>query len=293
MLGPRKLWFWFAAALAVVGVAFLLLPPYGEYCEGNDANDYYCAAYSIAVALGGIIEAHSVVITALATVFIGLFTYTLKKSTDKMWDAGERQIKTTRQIAAVQASQMKISIRESANAAAAAQSAALAAQQQVEVAKIGIFDLERAYIDAGPTEITTSFVIDSSPTRTHYKQGIDPLEVIIKIGLKNTGRTRAAITHAYGEFSQANLGESPIYNTVAGTTYVTDLSMAANDQATFPYYFRTRLIVEQFFFGFIEYKDIFRTSHTSRFCMRVFPASENGKSGKFQFAGNDRWRECD
>ncbi|MGA8695521.1 MAG: hypothetical protein WB689_17115 [Xanthobacteraceae bacterium] len=119
------------------------------------------------------------------------------------------------------------------------------------------------------------------------------MEVVIKIGIKNTGRTRAAITRAYGEFSQKPLGERPIYNRLVGTSYVTDVSMGANDQADFPHNFRTRHVAEQFFFGCVEYRDIFKNTHTSRFCVRIFPASENGKSGKLQFAGNDNWRECD
>lgn len=190
-------------------------------------------------------------------------------------------------------------LRDAEAAAKAASDTAMAAKEQVEVTKaqieitkIGIFDLERAYLDAGPSEIMTGFVTDPPPVRAFYQKG-DPMEVTIKIGMKNTGRTRAAITRVYGEFSQMNLGEQPVYNSLIGTSFVTDVSMAANDKSDFPNSFRTRHIGDQFFFGFIEYKDIFKKTHTSRFCMRIMPATENGKSGKLQFAGNDRWRECD
>jgi hypothetical protein len=194
---------------------------------------------------------------------------------------------------------MRRGMKDTENAARAANDAATAAKEQVETAKaqievtkIGIFDLERAYLDGGPKEIITGFVMDSSASGI-YQQG-DAMEVVVKIGMMNTGRTRAAITRAYGEFSQAaNLGEEPTYNFLIGTNYVTDVSMAANVADTFPHDFKTRYIGEQFVFGFIAYKDIFKKTHTSRFCMRVFPALENGKSGKLQFAGNDRWRECD
>ena len=110
----RKRLFWFGAGLLAVGVSFLVFPPYEAYCESDNANDYYCTAYGVAVALGSVIEAHSGAITALATIFIGLFTYTLKRSTDKMWDASERQIKTTRQIATVEARQMRTSLKQAA-----------------------------------------------------------------------------------------------------------------------------------------------------------------------------------
>jgi hypothetical protein len=50
---------------------------------------------------------------------------------------------------------------------------------------------------------------------------------------------------------------------------------------------------EQVFFGYILYRDIFNRPHMSRFCVRVFPAQEKGKSGKMQLVANERWRECD
>ena len=65
-----------------------------------------------------------------------------------------------------------------------------------------------------------------------------------------------------------------------------------NREADFPHDFRTRHVAEQFFFGYVEYKDIFGRPHTSQFCMRVYPEFENGKMGKLQFAGSDSWREC-
>jgi hypothetical protein len=196
---------------------------------------------------------------------------------------------------------MRKSMRDTAQAAQAASDAATAARDQVqlaeaqiEVTKIGIFDLERAFLDVGPKSVTTSFVTDPPPPSGFFQPGVDPMEVVIKIGMHNTGRTRAAITRAYGEFSPADtLGTQPIYTPLTGTTYVTDLSMAVNGDAEFPHDFRTRHIAEQFFFGYVEYKDIFGRQHTSRFCVRVFPALENGKLGKIQLAGNDAWRACD
>ena len=156
-------------------------------------------------------------------------------------------------------------IRDAESAAQAANDAATAAKEQVEVAKaqievtrIGIFDLERAYVDAGPSEIITSFVADPKPATGFYRPGVDPLEITVKIAMKNTGRTRAVVTRAYGEFSRNMLGEEPIYNFRAGTNYVTDLSLSADEPAIFPHDFRSQYIGEQFFFGFIEYKDIFK-----------------------------------
>ena len=39
------------------------------------------------------------------------------------------------------------------------------------------------------------------------------------------------------------------------------------------------MLESSFFLGFIEYKDIFKKTHTSRFCMRIYPAAEKWKDG--------------
>jgi hypothetical protein len=92
ILVRRKRLLWIGVGIAVVGIAFLVFPPYGAYCESNHANNYYCAAYEVTVALGAFVDSHNGAVTAIATIFIGLFTYTLKRATDKLWSAGERQL---------------------------------------------------------------------------------------------------------------------------------------------------------------------------------------------------------
>ena len=76
----RRNWFRLGVALLVIGTSFLALPPYSEYCEANNADNYYCAAYSVAVAFSAIVEGHSEAITALATIAIAWFTWTLYDS---------------------------------------------------------------------------------------------------------------------------------------------------------------------------------------------------------------------
>jgi hypothetical protein len=197
----------------------------------------------------------------------------------------------------IQLEYMRKGMEDATTAARAASNAAIAAKEQVEVAKaqieitkIGIFDLERAYLDAGPVEIKTQF--RNRPGAIVYRPG-DPLEVAVTVGMKNTGRTRAAITSAHGEFSTNELGPTPIYNKLVGTTYVTDVSLSAGESEDFPFKFCSPHIGDQFFFGFIEYKDIFKNSHKSKFCVFLKPGRQNGESGKFHFSGSDAWRECD
>lgn len=65
--------------------------------------------------------------TALSSLLIAIFTGTLWYSTDKLWRAGDRQIVTSRKIAAVQARQTRVSNREAQRAANAAERSARAA----------------------------------------------------------------------------------------------------------------------------------------------------------------------
>jgi hypothetical protein len=286
----RKRLFWFGAGLLAVGVSFLVFPPYEAYCESDNANDYYCTAYGVAVALGSVIEAHSGAITALATIFIGLFTYTLKRSTDKMWDASERQIKTTRQIATVEARQMRTSLKQAAESAGIAKEQVEIAKSQIEVAKIGIFDLERAYLAAGPTQIKVDFVASDTARSRGFYMPSDPQELRLKLLIHNTGHTGGTIKKIYGEFSDI-LPDSPTYESVA--PIITDLGIAASVESVLhPFEFQSDFIGQQFFWGYVEYTDIFKKTHTSRFCTHLEPA-ERGTMGKFQIAGSDPWRECD
>jgi hypothetical protein len=74
------------------------IPTYAEYCEKNPQTNYEeCATYHIAlIALWQIVKFLNYIsapLTTFATVAIGVFTYTLKKATDRLWEAGERQRK--------------------------------------------------------------------------------------------------------------------------------------------------------------------------------------------------------
>jgi hypothetical protein len=81
----RKRLFWLSGVLFALGVSFLIFPPYKIYCSSNQANDYYCAAYGVTVALGQFVDEHAGAVAAVATIFIGLFTYTLYSATRTLW----------------------------------------------------------------------------------------------------------------------------------------------------------------------------------------------------------------
>jgi hypothetical protein len=91
----KKVLFW-VAVLLLIGGASLGFPPYHYYCENNQANYYYCAANKVLVALGDLIDEHDGAITALATIAIAWFTWTLRESSEKMWDVANRTLEMTK-----------------------------------------------------------------------------------------------------------------------------------------------------------------------------------------------------
>ena len=124
-------------------------------------------------------------ITAFFTLVVGLFTAALWTSTDKLWRSGERQIQTSRQVAAIQARQTRVSNREAARAAEAARLNAQA-----------LIDSERAHLYA---VIKTENLRAALHSAIHYNNspGMDLMEVserpAVELALKNLGRTPAIL----------------------------------------------------------------------------------------------------
>jgi hypothetical protein len=93
----REKVFWLAiGAMLLIGFAGLI-PAHGDICdEVQNGQDAVCHSYQAVPFVGFKIvqslDKAGVAITAFATIAIALFTFTLKRSTDKLWAAGERQI---------------------------------------------------------------------------------------------------------------------------------------------------------------------------------------------------------
>jgi hypothetical protein len=137
--------------------------------------------------------------------------------------------------------------------------------------------LERAFIAVGPTKIQTSH----SP----------PPNVSLKLVVDNTGRTAATIFEVCGEFSRSPpSGNVPVYS---GRVDLTDLSIpGGKEEVVVPFNFEDGYLGNQFFWGYLRYRDIFKNVHTARFCVALVPAAP-GSVGKYSIAGSDAWRECD
>jgi hypothetical protein len=70
------------------------------------------------------LDAHNGMITAMATIAIAWFTLSLRQATDRLWDAGERQLKLLGDSSAAQSRDMQASIAAAKQSADAAQTAA-------------------------------------------------------------------------------------------------------------------------------------------------------------------------
>jgi hypothetical protein len=91
-LRRREKIFWLVlGAVYIVGL-IALIPAHGEICkEGQKASEEACTSYSLLpfllVKIGQTLDALSVAITALATMAIAWFTWSLRRSTDNLWSA--------------------------------------------------------------------------------------------------------------------------------------------------------------------------------------------------------------
>ena len=119
----RIIWIVIGTALLVLVLRFI--PYYGQICQAaGDGEAPGCTPHQFVpfVVLEGaqFLDKIGGAITALATIAIAIFTFTLKRATDKLWDAGERQLNLLAETSAAQSRDMQASIRaatDSANAA--------------------------------------------------------------------------------------------------------------------------------------------------------------------------------
>jgi hypothetical protein len=176
---------------------------------------------------------------------------------------------------------MKSNIDDARMMAQSAQASAETAKEQVAITKMRVIDLERAYLSVGPSDIETQF----SP--------VAPLEIVVKLHVQNFGRTGAVITKIYGEFSrQPPTGNIPVYK--HGDSHKTDISVPAGQgDVLSPFEFKVKFVNQIFFWGYVEYNDIFKIKRITRFCAEIVPSTLKGAAGKYGLAGDDGWRQCD
>jgi hypothetical protein len=120
----------FATLLVILLLSSDIATPY-EVCETTRQGAKECATYGVVHfalhEIGAALDVYNGVITAIATAFFAWFTLSLRRATDRLWDAGERQLKFLSDSAAAQSSEMQASIEASRRSAEAAELSAKAA----------------------------------------------------------------------------------------------------------------------------------------------------------------------
>jgi hypothetical protein len=114
-LSRREKLFWLSVGFVFVIGFLCFIPAHYEICEVSEkTHDKDCTSYQlvpfIALKIPQILDRMGGVFTALATIAIAWFTFALKKATDRLWDAGERQLKFLADSSAAQSRDMQGSI---------------------------------------------------------------------------------------------------------------------------------------------------------------------------------------
>ncbi len=100
---------WIVIGTVLLLLALRFIPYYGQICEpAGEARVANCTSHQllpfIVLEAAQFLDKMGGAITAVATIAIAIFTFTLKRATDKLWDAGERQLNL---LAATSAAQSK------------------------------------------------------------------------------------------------------------------------------------------------------------------------------------------
>jgi hypothetical protein len=129
--------------------------------------------------------------------------------------------------------------------------------------------VERAYIFGGPTDL---FLLHDQAS--------------VRLAMQNYGRTPAVIRGWLVEFlAQEPHGRKPAYDESKRTA--TNEILEPNKLFSPPVVFRSEIAAPFFIVGYILYDDVFRQSHTTRFCVGV------ARDGKAAYAGHAAWNGYD
>ena len=129
--------------------------------------------------------------------------------------------------------------------------------------------VERAYVFGGPTDL---FLLHDQAT--------------VRLAMQNYGKTPAVIREWLVEFmAQEPRGRKPGYDGSKRT--VTNEVLEPFKLFSPPTVFRSEIAAPFHIVGYIVYDDVFRHSHTTRFCVAV------ARDGKAAFAGHPEWNAYD
>jgi hypothetical protein len=244
----------------------------GQICEYNQATKHEdCTTYSffpfLLIKVANTLNDYGVAITALATVFIGIFTLTLKLSTDKLWKAAKAQIATAENAAKIQSADMQASI-------AAAQSAADAAKLNAdafmasESAQLWMDEVRIHGIRTAPTALMITYTIRNSARSPGFVHHVP---------------TRIFFGTALPEERDLDQTEAPVKMFVASNNFVgVDGDLVINSNPAIDALLATNPTTFMFFYGSINYRDIFGKERRAGFAYKiVFGGSDISESSTF------------
>ena len=129
--------------------------------------------------------------------------------------------------------------------------------------------VERAYVFGGPTDL---FLLHDQAS--------------VRLAMQNYGKTPAVIREWLVEFvAQEPRGSRPGYDKAKRT--VTNEILEPFKLFSPPTVFRSEIAAPFFIVGYITYDDVFRQSHTTKFCVGV------ARDGKAAYAGHPEWNVFD
>jgi hypothetical protein len=129
--------------------------------------------------------------------------------------------------------------------------------------------VERAYVFGGPTDL---FLLHDQAT--------------VRLAMQNYGKTPAVIREWLVEFlAQEPRGRKPSYDGSKRTA--TNEILEPFKLFTPATVFRSEIPAPFYIVGYIVYDDVFRRSHTTRFCVGV------ARDGKAAFGGHPEWNGYD
>jgi hypothetical protein len=259
-----------------------------EICEPTHSGAKECSNYNVLsyaiFKLWTALDALNGAITAIATAFIAWFTFSLRESTDKLWDAGERQLKLIKDNSSAQTRDTQDSIAVAKRSAEAAELAAKAAVSSriasVRVGAIRLFEPGPPYdqIDTGYTK--------------EILEGRVPANAQILIPFENIGETNAEITGiCFQYWVGPRLEPLPTYDRHMPFTETVIKAGAKWEYRPGNFFFtftepQNRMLDLVMFgrlwvYGYIAYLDFMGMPHERRFCQRWVTMRQQGEAFGF------------
>ncbi len=182
-MSRREKLIWLSIGFAFAVGCLSLVPAHYEICLAEKTLERDCTSYQlvpfVAIKAIQVLDRMGGVLTALATIAIAWFTLSLRQATDRMWDAGERQLKLVADTSASQSRDMQSSI-------AAAENAAKAAQKSADT----LANTERPWIFI--SKISPAAIRDIAGGR--YEGTGVPVTIMLEATIKNYGKTPALMS---------------------------------------------------------------------------------------------------